>query len=91
MLITVVCTAAAAADLAVWIAMPGFAMTSEGLAGLQTQKNQTGLLMMYGCLASGTAFFLFRARLARALTAGALLMMLVLLWRPSGLYPVARR
>ncbi|WP_102326317.1 hypothetical protein [Komagataeibacter saccharivorans] len=33
--------------------MPGYAMTSEGLAGIQDQKNQTGLIMMYGLLAGG--------------------------------------
>ena len=78
-LIVAACAAAAAADLAVWIAMPGYAMTPEGLAGLQTQKNQTGLLMMYGCLASGTALFLVRGRPARWFMMGALMMMLVLL------------
>ncbi len=78
-LIACVCTAAAGADLLTWIVMPGYAMTDEGLAGLQLQKNQTGLLMMYGCLSASSAFFLLRGRLARAATAGAVLMMAGLL------------
>lgn len=47
------CLVAGVADLVVWIIMPGYAMTSEGLAGIQDQKNQTGLIMMYGLLAGG--------------------------------------
>ncbi|WP_025811431.1 O-antigen ligase family protein [Komagataeibacter kakiaceti] len=53
------CLVAAVADLIVWILMPGYAMTSEGLAGIQSQKNQTGLIMMYGLLA-GAPLLLYR-------------------------------
>ncbi len=78
-LIAAVCTVAAGADLLTWIAMPGYAMTDEGLAGLQLQKNQTGLLMMYGCLSGTTAFFLVRGWFWRSAIAGAVLMMAALL------------
>ena len=77
--VAVICTVAALADLATWIVMPGYAMTDEGLAGLQLQKNQTGLLMMYGCLSAGTAFFLLRGRLIRTAIAAAVVMMAGLL------------
>jgi exopolysaccharide production protein ExoQ len=61
--IATVCTAAALADLFSWVVAPGYAMTSEGFAGLQGQKNQTGLLMMYGCLSTTSCIFLLRRRL----------------------------
>ena len=61
--IATVCTAAALADLFAWVVAPGYAMTSEGFAGLQGQKNQTGLLMMYGCLSTASCIFLLRRRL----------------------------
>ena len=77
--VAAICTVAALADLATWIVMPGYAMTDEGLAGLQLQKNQTGLLMMYGCLSAGTAFFLLQGRLIRIAIAGAVVMMAGLL------------
>jgi len=73
------CCIVALADLATWAVMPGFAMTDEGFAGLQSQKNQTGLLMMYGCLATGTACFLIRGKWQRIGVAGATLLMGVLL------------
>ena len=74
-----VCAVVALADLATWIVAPGFAMTDEGLAGLQSQKNQTGLLMMYGCLSGATAFFLVQGRLPRVGTAGIVVVMALLL------------
>lgn len=77
--IAAVCTVAALADIAVWAVMPGYAMTSEGFAGMQLQKNQTGLLMMYGCLSGTTAFFLVQSRLLKAAILGAVLMMAGLL------------
>ncbi len=78
-LIAAVCVAAAAEDLVAWVLWPGYAMTEEGLAGLQLQKNQTGLLMMYGCLSASTAFFLVRHRLARLAIAGSVVLMAGLL------------
>lgn len=78
-LIAAICMTAGMVDLLSWVIWPGYAMTSEGLAGLQLQKNQTGLLMMYGCLSIGSGFFLFRGRMQRAMVGGALLMMLGLL------------
>jgi O-antigen ligase len=79
MAIVVVCACAAAADLATWVVAPGYAMTDEGFAGLQSQKNQTGLLMMYGCLAAVPAIFLLRRRLWKCVLAGAAVMMAALL------------
>lgn len=74
--IAAVCTVAALADLASWVVAPGMAMTSEGFAGLQGQKNQTGLLLMYGILAAVPCMFLLRDRLWRlALAAGTAVML----------------
>jgi exopolysaccharide production protein ExoQ len=58
--IAMVCSCAALADLLSWIIAPGYTMTSEGFAGLQGQKNQAGLLMMYGCLATVPCIFLMK-------------------------------
>lgn len=52
--IAFICFGGAVADLLIWIVRPGYAMTSEGLAGFQEQKNSAGLLMMYGLLATGS-------------------------------------
>jgi O-antigen ligase len=78
------CFTVALGDIATWVVMPGFAMTDEGFAGFQTQKNQTGLMMMYGALAAGTGWFLpAQGGRARGIWAGAwagmLLVMLALL------------
>lgn len=71
---------AAWADLIVWGIMPGYAMTSEGLAGIQLQKNQTGLIMMYGLLAGGALFFYPQSKKKRRLIiAGCLLLFFILL------------
>ncbi len=70
---------AALMDLGAYIAMPGYAMTDEGFAGLQLQKNQTGLMMMYGCMAAATGFFLRRNRVWRIGILGSLGLMLLLL------------
>ena len=78
-LLAAVCVVAAVEDLAAWALWPGYAMTSDGFAGLQLQKNQTGLLMMYGCLAAATAFFLVRGRLARWAIGGSIALMGLLL------------
>lgn len=78
-LIAAVCAAAAVEDMVAWVLWPGYAMTEEGLAGLQLQKNQTGLLMMYGCLSASTAFFLVRSRLVRTAIAGSIVLMVALL------------
>ena len=78
-LLAAVCVVAAVEDLASWVLWPGYAMTSDGFAGLQLQKNQTGLLMMYGCLAASTAFFLVRGRLARMAIGGSIALMGLLL------------
>ncbi|GBQ59575.1 O-antigen ligase family protein [Komagataeibacter swingsii] len=77
--IAISCILAAAADMAVWIIMPGYAMTPEGLAGLQLQKNQTGLLMMYGLLATISGMWLLRTRWQKSLAVGAIGLMLLLL------------
>ena len=79
LLIAVICTVAAFGDLVTWVVMPGYAMTDEGLAGFQLQKNQTGLLMMYGCLSAGTGFFLVQSRWLKLMIGGAVLMMAGLL------------
>lgn len=60
LVIAIICCACALVDLIAYIVAPGATMTSEGFAGLQGQKNQTGLLMMYGYLASMTGLFLVR-------------------------------
>ncbi len=78
-LIAAVCVVAAVEDLAAWVLWPGYAMTEDGLAGLQLQKNQTGLLMMYGCLSAASAFFLVQNRLARLAIAGSVVLMAGLL------------
>ena len=78
-LIAAVCVVAAVEDLLAWVVWPSYAMTEDGLAGLQLQKNQTGLLMMYGCLSASTAFFLVRGRLLRIAIAGSVVLMAGLL------------
>ena len=78
-LIAAVCVVAAVEDLAAWALWPGYAMTEDGLAGLQLQKNQTGLLMMYGCLSATSAFFLVKGRLIRLVIAGSVALMALLL------------
>jgi exopolysaccharide production protein ExoQ len=77
--IVAICAASATADLLTWVVAPGFAMTDEGFAGLQSQKNQTGLLMMYGCLAAGPCVFLVRRRLWKIGVAASAVMMAGLL------------
>jgi O-antigen ligase len=77
--IAAVCAVAALADLAYWVAAPGSAMTDEGFAGLQSQKNQTGLLMMYGCLAAASCMFLMRRWLWKAVFLAATVLMAALL------------
>jgi O-antigen ligase len=79
LVIAAVCSIAALADLAAWVVAPGSAMTSEGFAGLQSQKNQTGLLMMYGYLAVVPCCFLVRRRLVRVLLALAAILICALL------------
>ena len=78
-LIAGVCIAGAVADVLSYAVAPGYAMAEDGFVGLQLQKNLTGLLMMYGCLAAGTAYFLVRSRLVRAGIVGSVLLMLALL------------
>ena len=78
-LIATACTIGAVADLVTWGVAPGYAMAPDGFAGLQLQKNLTGLLMMYGCLSAGTAFFLVRGRWPRVCIAGAVVLMAGLL------------
>ncbi len=77
--IATVCIAAASADLVTWIVAPGYAMADDGFAGLQSQKNQTGLLMMYGCLSAVPCIFLLRRRLWKLAVACASVMMAILL------------
>jgi exopolysaccharide production protein ExoQ len=77
--IAMACSCAALADLLSWIIAPGYTMTSEGFAGLQGQKNQAGLLMMYGCLAAVPCIFLIQRWVWKILLSLATIMMVVLL------------
>jgi O-antigen ligase len=77
--IVAACAIAAVADFAYWVVAPGLAMAEDGFAGLQSQKNQTGLLMMWGCLAAGSGFFLLPSRRWRIGSGGAALLMAALL------------
>jgi O-antigen ligase len=77
--VTAACLTVALGDVATWVVMPNYAMTDEGFAGFQTQKNQTGLMMMYGCLAAGTGCLLPTTFWRRAAWAGALFTMLAIL------------
>ena len=61
------------------MAVPSLSFADDGFVGLQSQKNQAGLLMMYGCLAAGTAYFLVESRLLRAGLAASVVMMFGLL------------
>ena len=79
LLIMGVCIGAALIDVGAWAALPGYVMTDEGFAGLQTQKNQTGLMMMFGCLSVGTGYFLRREWWWRVGVLGSLLMIAGLL------------
>lgn len=74
-----VCVLAAVMDVGAYVVMPGYAMTDEGFAGLQLQKNQTGLMMMYGCMAAATGYFLRPDWRWRAGVLGSLGLMLLLL------------
>ena len=67
------------ADVLAYAAAPGYAMAEDGFVGLQLQKNVTGLLMMYGCLAAGTAYLLVQGRLLRTGIVFSILLMLGLL------------
>jgi exopolysaccharide production protein ExoQ len=78
-LVATACIIGATADFITLVVAPHFAMADDGFAGLQSQKNQTGLIMMYGCLATGTAFFLVQGRRLRIAAGGALAMMAGLL------------
>jgi O-antigen ligase len=77
--IAFVCAVSAVADLADWVAAPGTAMTSEGFAGLQGQKNQAGLLMMLGYLSAAPCLLLIRSWLWRGFLVAGILLMLALL------------
>jgi O-antigen ligase len=77
--IFIACVCTALGDLATWVVIPDFAMTPEGFAGFQSQKNQTGLIMMYGCLTAGSMFFLWRGWLFRLGVAAVTLLIFVLL------------
>jgi O-antigen ligase len=77
--IAAVCVIIASADLLTFIVAPGAAVAPDGFTGLQSQKNQTGLVMMYGCLSAVPCIFLLRRRLWKAVLAGAAVMMAALL------------
>jgi O-antigen ligase len=79
MLIAGVCAAAALADLFWWFIDPANAVAEDGFIGLQNQKNQTGLLMMYGCLAAVPAIALARSWPWRALLGAATALLAALL------------
>jgi O-antigen ligase len=73
------CMAACMADLLDFIVAPGHGMEDDGFTGLHTQKNQTGILLMYGCLATASCLFLVRSRLRRGIFAAVTLIMIGLL------------
>ncbi len=79
LLIAVICAVGGVADLLTWVVAPGYAMADDGFAGLQLQKNLTGLLMMYGCLSAGTAYFLVQGRKLRICIVGSIVIMAGLL------------
>ncbi len=79
LLIAGVCVAGAVADLLAYAVAPGYAMAEDGFVGLQLQKNLTGLLMMYGCLAAATAYALVQGRALRSGIVAAVVLMLGLL------------
>ncbi len=68
------CVFGATADLLTLVVAPGFAMQEDGFAGLQLQKNQAGLMLMYGCLCVGSVYFLLQGRRTRLCIAGSVLM-----------------
>ena len=78
-LIAAACVLGAVVDVAAYVVAPGYAVAEDGFVGVQLQKNLTGLLMMYGCLAAGTAFFLVRGRALRAGIVGSVALMAGLL------------
>jgi O-antigen ligase len=77
--IVAVCAVTAVGDLAEWVVAPGTAMTDEGFGGLQGQKNQAGLLMMYGCLSAVPCLLLLRGRLWKAAIVASTVIMALLL------------
>jgi O-antigen ligase len=77
--IAATCCLAAVTDLGFWVINPGVAMADDGFAGLQGQKNQAGLLMMYGILAAVPCIFLVRQWIWRIALAGGTVIMLALL------------
>jgi O-antigen ligase len=79
MAIVAICVTVTLADAAALVLTPGTAFMDDGFAGLQSQKNQTGLLLMYGLLAAGPGLFLARARLWRAGIGAAMVLMAALL------------
>ncbi len=79
LLIATACVVGAVADVAAYVVAPGYAVADDGFVGLQLQKNLTGLLMMYGCLAAGTAYFLVQDRKLRLCIVGSVLLMAGLL------------
>ena len=74
-----VCAFSAMADLTYLTISPGKAMDVDGFAGLQGQKNQAGLLLMYGCLAAVPCLFLLRRWWSRGLLLVPICVMLLLL------------
>jgi O-antigen ligase len=77
--IAAVCACVATADLLTWVVAPGYAVAPDGFTGLQSQKNQTGLLMMYGCLSAVPCIFLLRRRLWKVALGCSAVMMAALL------------
>jgi O-antigen ligase len=77
--IVAMCIMVALADTAALVVSPGTAIADDGFTGLQSQKNQTGLLLMYGCLSAGPSLFLVRGRLWRAGIGAAIVLMAGLL------------
>jgi O-antigen ligase len=77
--IAAVCAVSALTDLMVWVVAPGIAMAPDGFQGLSGQKNQAGLLMMYGYLAVVPCCFLVRRFVWRALLAAGAVLLTALL------------
>jgi O-antigen ligase len=77
--VATVCGISALVDIVAWVVAPGYTMSDLGFQGLQSQKNETGLLMMYGCLAAFPCIFLVAGRAPKVLLAAATLTMGLLL------------
>jgi exopolysaccharide production protein ExoQ len=78
-LMACICCICALADFVVYILAAAKYSTDEGFFGLQSQKNQAGLLMMLGYLSSVTAIFLVKRWLFKLFLLGCIAIMCLLL------------